>query len=341
MAGKPHFLITVDTKGDSAWTGGPRAVKATNFGHLERFQDLCESNGLRPTYLTDYEMANCPVFRGFAGWVLARRVGEIGMHLHPWSTPPFVPLTPDDRKFRPYLIEYPETVMREKIRTLTGTLEETFGVKMISHRAGRWSFDERYARLLLEEGYRVDSSVTPLLTWERVRGDPVQAGGTNFEAFPHDAYWVDLDDISRPGPSQLLEVPLTILPGERTEARSLSEALEQLPRPLTALTRPLRRVCDRVTPPVRWLRPNGGNGLQLLEVLEQVLAEGRAYAQFTFRASDLVPGGSSAFRTDADIERLFNDLSVLFSAARGRLQGTTLAEFHAETVARAAELAAT
>ncbi len=338
---QPCFLITVDTKGDNAWTR-PRVVTTKNVHYLERFQDLCESNGLKPTYLTNYAMVKCPVFRGFAGWVLARRVGEIGMQLHPWHTPPLVPLTPADHRFLPYLIQYPETVMRDKIRTLTRELEQVFGVKMISHRAGRWSFDKRYARLLIEEGYRVDCSVTPLVSWEKAKGDPVQGGGTNYEAFPHGAYWVDLEDISRPGTSQLLEVPMTILPGERTEARSLSEALRQLPGPLPKLTKPLRSVCDRVTPPVRWLQPNGRNGVQLLEIVEEVLAEGRSYAEFTLHSSEFMPGGSPAFRTEADSERLFSNLSVLFSAVRGRFRGVTLAEFHAEMASRQpAELAAT
>jgi hypothetical protein len=330
---RPCFLITIDTEGDDAW-GRPRVATTKNAHYLERFQDLCEANGLKPTYLTNYEMVRCPVFRGFGGWVLARGVGEIGMHLHAWNTPPLVTLTPDDHRHLPYLIEYPDSVMREKIRTMTGALEDSFGVKMVSHRAGRWSFDERYARMLIEEGYRVDCSVTPLVSWARTKGDPQQEGGTNYEAFPHDAYWIDPENISLPGTSSLLEVPMTILPGERTEARSLSEALQRLPGPLPALTDPLRRVCDRVAPPVRWLRPNGRNGLQLLEIVEQVLVEGRSYAEFMLHSSEFMPGGSPTFRTEADIEGLFNDLAVLFSAVHGRFRGATLAEFHAEVISR-------
>jgi hypothetical protein len=277
-------------------------------------------------------MVKCPVFRGFAGWILARDVGEIGMHLHAWNTPPLTPLTPDDHRFLPFLIEYPESVMREKIRTMTGELEDAFGVKMLSHRAGRWSFDERYARLLVEEGYRVDCSVTPLISWKKTMGDPSQNGGTNYEEFPGDSYWIDLEDISRPGSSSMLEVPMTILPGELTAARELSEALRWLPQPFRTLTDPLRRVCDRVTPPVRWLRPNGRNGLQMLEIVEEILGEGRSYAEFMLHSSEFMPGGSPTFRTEADIERLFNDLSVLFSAVHGRFRGATLSEFHAQLV---------
>ena len=42
-------------------------------------------------------------------------------------------------------------------------LEGRFGEKMTSHRAGRWAFDSRYARLLVEHGYLVDCSVTPII----------------------------------------------------------------------------------------------------------------------------------------------------------------------------------
>jgi hypothetical protein len=82
---------------------------------------------------------------------------------------------------------------------------------MVSHRAGRWAFDERYAEMLVEEGYRVDCSVTPLVSWKTTLGDPSGRGGSDYSEFPHESYWVDLDDISRRGTSDLLEVPVTIV----------------------------------------------------------------------------------------------------------------------------------
>ena len=330
---QPCFIITIESEGHDGWSGS-RTITAKNVRYLERFQDLCESFGLRPTYLTNLEMAKCPVFKGFGGWILARGAGEIGMHLQAWNTPPLVALTDDDQRQQPHLIEYPEPVMREKIRSMTAILEDTFGVKMLSHRAGRWGLDERYASILVEEGYCVDCSVAPRWYWTGNRGARRGRRGPDYGEFPDEAYWVDLSDISRSGDSGLLEVPVTILPSRRTMARGLSDTLRQLPAPLVALTDPVRRICDRLTPPGRWLRPNGRNGVDLLQIVERVLVDGRSYAEFMLHSSQVMPGGSRTCRTDADVERLFADLTVLFSAIQGRFRGTTLSEFHARVVSR-------
>src|SRR4030095_6053082 len=107
------FLITIDTEGDNQWSR-PRVTTTRNAGFLPRFQALCERFGLRPTYLTNHEMALCPVFTEFARAVLARGAAEIGMHLHAWDSPPIVPLTHDDLAHHPYLCEFPEAIVRQK-----------------------------------------------------------------------------------------------------------------------------------------------------------------------------------------------------------------------------------
>lgn len=325
----PAFLITIDTEGDNAWAR-PRIASTRNAAFLERFQDLCDSYGLKPTYLTNYEMVRCPTFRAFAQQILDRGTGEIGMHLHAWDTPPVLALTDDDLQHQPYLIEYPENVMREKVQTMTAILEETFGVKMISHRSGRWSFNETYARLLVEEGYGVDCSVTPLVSWAATPGSPSGHGGTDFRKFPSEAYWMDLSDISSPGDSPLLEVPMTVLPGESSVFRTADRVLAGLPEGMSAVAQPVRKICNRISPPVRWLRPNGRNRRHLLQVVRQVLAEKRPYAEFMLHSSEFMPEGSPTFRTEAQIEKLYADMEVLFEAVRGRFRGITLREFYFE-----------
>src|SRR5271170_3369343 len=100
---KPAFLITIDTEGDNLWAK-PKTILVENAKHIERFQRLAERYGLKPTYLTNWEMVESPVFRQLGRAALARKACEIGMHLHAWNSPPIEPLTPDDDRFHPYLI---------------------------------------------------------------------------------------------------------------------------------------------------------------------------------------------------------------------------------------------
>ena len=59
----PSFLITIDTEGDNLWARR-KVITTKNSLFLHRFQARCESFGLGPTYLTNYEMASCPIFSG-------------------------------------------------------------------------------------------------------------------------------------------------------------------------------------------------------------------------------------------------------------------------------------
>ncbi len=65
MTAAPPLLITIDTEGDNQW-GRPRSITTKNARFLPRFQELCSRHGLKPTYLTNYEMAVCPDFISFA-----------------------------------------------------------------------------------------------------------------------------------------------------------------------------------------------------------------------------------------------------------------------------------
>ncbi|MGA2051921.1 MAG: deacetylase [Opitutales bacterium] len=309
----PALLITMDTEGDNVWAR-PRAVTTRNAASLPRFQALAERFGFHPTWLVNWEMAHEPACVEFLRDVLARDVGEAGLHLHAWDTPPLEPLTDDDARHHPYLTEYREPLMREKIETLARVLEDTMQRPLRSHRAGRWNLDGRYARLLRERGFSVDCSVCPGVSWRSTKGDPRGAGGADYRAAPREPYLVDESDIMRPasapGPQALLETPMTI--GE--------------PRPRWAGR--LREVFSKRH---FWLRPNGRNGAALRERVDEAVAEGRAHLMFMLHSSELMAGGSPTFRDDAAIERLYGDLEALFDHARARgCAGRTLGEFAAQ-----------
>jgi hypothetical protein len=315
---RPFFLITIDTEGDNLWAG-PREITTRNAAFLPRFQALCERYGFKPTYLTNYEMAQCDAFQEFARDILLRRTAEVGMHLHAWHSPPHGELTNDDYRYQPYLIEYPEQIVREKVAFLTRLLEETFGVKMVSHRAGRRGLNELYARVLVEQGYCADCSVTPHVSWRPVKGDPNGEGGTDYSNFPEGAYRVDLQDISRPGTSPLLEVPTTVMHGSTPTQRRIGQSLPRGTIPA--------RVWNRLFPPTLWLKPDGRNLHRMLWILDQGLRERRNYVQFALHSSEFMPGGSPRFSTAESIENLYRHLECLFSRAARNYVGATLGDF--------------
>jgi hypothetical protein len=280
-------------------------------------------------------MAGCAEFVEFGREVQTRGAGEIGMHLHAWDTPPLVPLTYDDDVTNPYLIEYAEPLMRAKVREVTQRLENAFGVRMTSHRSGRWSIDSRYVRILAEEGYLVDCSVTPHRTWRSSLGDPAREGGTDFRRFPEHAYWMDLDNIDCPGDSTLLEVPVTVLNFGPSIVGELDTLLSTSEGVATKIGRVPRALLRRVWPQGAWLRPTGHNGATLQRIVDKVVADGRDYAEFMLHSSEFMPGGSPTFRDETSIERLYADLRALFTRVHERFEGLTLTQYHARRSAGA------
>ncbi len=289
------FIITVDTEGDNLWDRS-KSLTTDNARYLCRFQTLCEKFSFYPTYLTNYEMAQSPDFQDLAQDVIRRNTAEIGMHLHAWNSPPAFDLTENDNFHHPYLIEYPSDVMAQKIDYMTNLLEDLFGQKMVSHRAGRWSFDEQYADMLIKHGYKVDCSVTPHQSWREIKGDPNKNGGTDYSKFPEEAYFLNLEDIGKKGNSSLLELPVTIMKNDQN------------------------RLC--------WLRPMKNNLQDMLYVIDTAIKQNRLYLEFMIHSSELMPAGSPTFPSNEDIESLYEMLNVIFDKIRQYgFKGSTLQSF--------------
>lgn len=297
MTKRPAFQITIDTEGDNLWSR-PAQVTTRNAQYLPRFQSLCERYGLKPTYLVNWEMANSLAFQEFGHDVLKRGTAELGMHLHAWDTPPIIPLTHNDCDQHPYLIEYPKDVMREKIKVMTLTLEQIFQTKMLSHRAGRWAFNETYAEMLFELEYLADCSVTPHVSWTHAKG--ASGGGSDYTLAPEAPHEY----------GGLVEIPMSII-----------QQVPSLP------TRVLRRATKRPALRTMWLRPTGRNAKDMQSVLQQAGHDGKDYVQFMLHSSEFMPGGSPTFNTATKIETLYVHLEKLFASAVEGFSGGTLSEY--------------
>ena len=324
----PAFIVTVDTEGDNLW-GRPRTVTTHNARFVQRFQGLCESFGLRPTWLTNHEMARCQTFLAFGRDVVRRSTGEIGMHLHAWNSPPLVPLTSDDMRAQPFLTEYPAEVVEAKVAHMARLLRERFECEIVSHRGGRWALDAISAQALVRHGIRVDCSVTPGVRWQRQRlheEDSAGAAVVDYRGFPMRPYLLDLAEPSRAdrsGRSPLLEVPMTVLPS------GLYRTLPQAYRvPL------LRRWSWAWQPTHHWMYPDGRNLEAMLRIVRRAVDQRWPHLEMVLHSSELMPGGSPTFGDAAVIEKLYRDLEVLFRSVSAHFRGLTLAEFAAQWQAR-------
>ena len=316
----PAFLVTIDTEGDDLW-GRPRAITTRNARHVQRFQRLCESFGLRPTWLTNYEMARCPDFLAFGRDLVRRGAGEIGMHLHAWNSPPLHAVTPDDLTAQPFLTEFPAEVVDAKIGFMARLLRERFECEIVSHRGGRWSLDATCAQALVRHGIRVDCSVTPDVRWVRapVPGETTHRPAVvDYRGYPTRPYVVDLTQPSQPGSSCLLEVPMTVVP---------STLYRLLPR---AYAVPLvRRWSWAWQPTHHWMYPDGRNLPAMLGLVRRALAQRWPHLELVLHSSELMPGGSPSFPDVRSIEALYRDLQVLFRSVAAHFRGLTLGEFAA------------
>lgn len=307
-----YFIITIDTEGDNLWEWDRKTVIGTrNADYLPRFQDLCNQYGFKPVWLTNYEMISDPFYTDFICKVEEEKNGELGMHLHAWNTPPEYQLDVK-QSGKPYLIEYPEAVMEEKIAFQTSLIESRTGIRPASHRAGRWAMDDRYYKLLQKYGYHVDCSVTPNETWEDHKGATENGKGSDYVKSPEEPYWIDAGQ-------ELLEVPVTI---RRSHHFFVPET-----KSLRKLGGALKRMMEGQT---IWLRPGHSAENQMYYLIDRIASSDSDYLMFMLHSSEFMPGGSPKFATEESIEHLYMLLNKMFQRISRDFRGITLRDYYEE-----------
>lgn len=304
-----YFLITVDTEGDNMWRKlySRNAIKyrmtTKNAEYLHRFQSLCESYELHPTYFVDYEMSQAEPFVEMARDGLRRGTLEVGMHMHAWSCPPYYDLEPSGWSCgNPYIGEYPVGVVRKKVDYLTKSLQDIFQTDIVSHRSGRWYLDRKYLWILKEFGYYADCSVTPGVDWSGNPGLTAGSKGTDYRRYSSGSYEMSLLRPHRHGKSGIWEIPVSIEPGK-----------------------------DGV---LQWLRPNGKNSQEMRSVVSSKEQSGEDYIEFMIHSSELMEKGSPNFLTKEAIDNLYGDIKELFEFASERYRGATVKAYIDQRVKR-------
>src|SRR6202008_2731904 len=102
---------------------------------FRHFQQFCEGVGITPIYHMDYPVATSPTTREVLGEAIAAGRAEIGIHLHPWVSPPYEEAV---NEFNSYAGNLPAALEREKFRQLHAAIEQSLGVSPQIYRAGRY-----------------------------------------------------------------------------------------------------------------------------------------------------------------------------------------------------------
>lgn len=279
-----YFIITVDTEGDNLWIYKPGdSITTKNASYIPRFQHLCKKFAFKPVYLTNFEMANDDTFVQYAKEWAQNDECEIGIHLHAWNNPPLYPIY-GPYHGNPYLIEYKDDEMKAKFDLLYNLIYDKFGFFPVSHRAGRWAMDMRYFKILKEYNVLIDCSHTPYINWENSLG--VSVGGSDYRNASITPSFIN----------GVLEIPMSVRIMHVIPNRSIRA-----------------RIKDLLWGSPVWLRPASQSVEQMISLCNKINKENSTdYLEMMVHSSELMPNGSPYFKTEDDIELLYEKLEKIF-----------------------------
>jgi len=314
-------VITVDTEPDDAWTNHQNP-SVRNVRELLRLQRLLDEFGAKATLLVTYRV----IEDGGAMAVLERLVSEsgaeVGAHLHPWETPPFLESGLDTR-YPTYPHELPLSLFEDKMAILTERITARFG-RPTSYRAGRWGLVAEHLPVLERLGYQVDTSVTPLIDWRSKLGIPRSEGGrggVDYRRAPHQPYHPSYHDVTRPGEARIVEWPVSV-GFTRLTPDAVRRAYGGIP---VLVQRVLRRT--EIMRPV-WAIPPEHSSERLVRMAANELRREPATLNIAFHSSELMVDGSPRSRTRELVDRTFVRIEGLLRmlSSNGCCQFPTLAD---------------
>lgn len=315
-----HLLVGIDTEGDNQWDAGARLnQRFENLYALPRLHALFARHGVRPTYVITYPVARDPRSADVLRTLLAGGDCEIGAHHHAWETPP---CTDEDVRRHPYASMLPRAQFEAQLESLTLAITQAVGRAPVSYRSGRFGFSADHVAALERCGYLVESSVAPLFY-------EAHKGGPEFVEAPLTPYFLAYDSATRPGCSDVLEVPVSAALNRSLPA-ALQYAYARAPNPYT--TRRVLRALRLLR--MRWLRPSYSSLADMIGLAKDLARWKEPVLNLLFHSSEAIVGGSPYNRTQGELDAFCDRLERFLAFATKELGAApaTFAEFRATYV---------
>jgi hypothetical protein len=299
-----RFCITVDTEEEWDWASGYPTPnpRVTNIAHLPAFQTVCERHAAAVTYFVNHAVLSDPPATAVIQRLATRPNVEIGLHLHPWNTPPLA-TTPSVPTRDSFLHNLPWEVAKAKLDAALAAFAAA-GLEPTSFRGGRYSTSPQIQDHLRNRGVLADASVLPFTTW-------ADDGAPDYrDRHP--------TPVRRPprhdGDAALWELPLTFGYTRRPFAKwhgVMTAAVKGVWKPLRAVGLMDRLGIVRKA----WLNLENPAYPDPAAFVPVVAAERLPFACFTLHSSSLLPGGNPYCRTPADVDRLLERTEQCLAAA--------------------------
>ncbi len=282
-----RFSVSVDTEEEFDWAGefsrDDHGVEAASA--LAQGQRFFQAAGVVPIYYVDQPIINSDVAVATLAPAVMDGSAEVGVHLHPWVTPPFTEII---NRHNSYVGNLDAATERAKLRSIRDRIAARVGKTPIAYRAGRYGIGPNSYRILQEEGFRCDSSVRPLFDYS-------DDGGPDFRKAIDRPYWTDTS-------RKLIEVPLSahfvgwggkLMPALFKAMPSIGARTRLVTRvPLTPEGIPLKFACA---------------------MIDTALDKGTRLLSMSFHSPSLAIGHTPYVRNKADLAQLYRWFDGVFN----------------------------
>ncbi|WP_349343060.1 WalW protein [Marinobacter sp. MMG032] len=302
---KVYFVLSVDTEEEWDWDGPfpNKVISVENVDHLPAFQGQLNDLGLKTSYFLDYAVMENPRARDMLADLYQANPGiEYGSHLHPWVTPPIVPV---ESEADSHIVNLPIDIVSEQLKSLTSTITELTGRQPTSFRSGRWGINDDILRALAEQGYLVDSSIYPFYEndW--------------FSCAEYDSWPLAMSYL-RTNP-ELIELPVTAGFNHRpfTKAQRLHKTLEQ---PAWARFHVIGVLWALMLHRKIYLSPELSTSRDMIALCKEMLQAECPVIHMYLHSSSLLPGSTRYVQSERDKNRLMKRIESVVGFLRSQCE---------------------
>ncbi len=291
----PALLVSIDTEGDNQWDVASRTHQTFNNIHaLERLHDFFARHGVRPTYVVTHPVARDPRSIDVLRRIVSRAATRKSAHI----------TTPGKRRQsnratserHPYALSLPLERFDAQLASLTTAITDAVGAARPS------PTDRDDLASAPRTSRRSNAAATESNPASRRSFTKRTKAARTSSARRFVPYFLAYDDATRPGTSDLLELPISAALNRRMPSW-LERWYGRAPWPYkTRRALRLARVAH-----VRWLRPSWSSAVDMNALARQLVRQHVPLLNLFFHSSEAIVGGSPYNRTEADLDAFFDE----------------------------------